>query len=433
MSKSIIRQLLTTLVLFSVAPVSLRGQECPDPKTIIGAEYNRLIFGSVKYLSDDALGGRLAGSEGERCAGEYIAQRFKYTNLKPFGDNGTYFQSFALTSAMNPHAPGGTGRNVIGYYQGGDPVLKNEYIIVGAHYDHLGMGRFGSTSPDTTPAIHNGADDNASGVGALIAAAIKIGGMRRPARSMVFVAFSGEEEGLLGSAYFTEHAPFPLTQARAMINLDMVGRLGHGPLIVYGMGTAAEWKTIVTKVAEKNHVAVNLVDDGYGASDHTSFYLKDIPVLHLFTNVHSDYHQPGDDWDKIDQGGMLHIATMVAEITHQLADKRTTLTLIKGAGKPPAPAGAPRGSGASLGTIPDMGAVVARGVKLSGVRGNSPADSAGLKAGDIILKFDDTEIEDLQGMADALRTRKPGEHVRITVLRDGKELVLDATFGESRR
>jgi C-terminal processing protease CtpA/Prc len=213
-----------------------------------------------------------------------------------------------------------------------------------------------------------------------------------------------------------------------MLNMDMVGRLAQGPLIVYGIGTATEWKSIVTKSADAAKVSLTLLDDGYGASDHTSFYLKDIPVLHFFTNVHGDYHKPSDDWEKIDAVGLSRVSSIVAEVASAIANKQTTLTLVKGAGKPPAAANESRGYGAYLGTVPDF-SPVPKGVKLSGVREGSPAQQAGLQAGDIIIRFDETEIADLQGMTDALRARKPGEAVKVAVLREGKEVVVNAVLG----
>jgi membrane-associated protease RseP (regulator of RpoE activity) len=215
-----------------------------------------------------------------------------------------------------------------------------------------------------------------------------------------------------------------------MLNLDMVGRLGQGPLIVYGIGTAEEWKKLVTDATAQENVAVTLQDDGYGASDHTSFYLKDIPVLHFFTNVHGDYHNPGDDWDKIDAPGMDKITTIVTSLAMQAANKQTLITLRKGAGKPPAPAGSRSGGyGAYLGSVPDF-SPVKYGVKISGVTDNSPAARAGLASGDIIIKFDAKEIADLQAMTDALRTYKPGDQVKVTVLRADKEVVLSVTLGK---
>jgi hypothetical protein len=427
MRKSIILQLLTPFILAGAATPDLLGQECPDATKITAGHTGAIA--TVRYLADDALGGRLAGSPEERCAGDYIAQRFAALKLTPAGTNGTYFQEFELASVVNPHAPKGSGRNVLAMLEGADAQLRNEYIIVGAHYDHLGQGLFGSTSKDQQPAIHNGADDNASGVAAMLDIAERIAKGPRPARTVVFMAFSGEESGLLGSAYFANHPTFALANAKAMLNLDMVGRLGQGPLIVYGIGTATEWEKLVSDAASKEKVKVTLQTDGYGASDHTSFYLKDIPVLHFFTNVHGDYHNPGDDWDKIDAAGMSKVAAIVTSVAAQAAHKQTVLTLQKGAGKPPAPAGASSGYGAYLGTVPDF-SPVKYGVKISGVRENSPAQKAGLQSGDIIIRMGDREIADLQAMTDALREKQPGEVMKIVVQRDGKDVVLEATLGK---
>jgi S1-C subfamily serine protease len=242
------------------------------------------------------------------------------------------------------------------------------------------------------------------------------------------MAFSAEESGLIGSAFFANNPTIQLGNARAMLNLDMVGRLGNGPLIVYGIGTAREWETVVRNATTKAGVSVTLQADGYGASDHTSFYLKDVPVLHFFTNVHSDYHNPGDDWEKLDAPGMNKVASIVSSVASHAANRETVITLQKGAGKPPAAAGS-SGYGAYLGTVPDF-SPVKYGVKISGVRENSPAAQAGLAGGDIIIKFDDKPVADLQAMTDALRSYKPGDKVKITVLRADKEVVIDAVFGK---
>jgi hypothetical protein len=172
-----------------MAPALAQAQSCPDPARLTKGMSGPIA--TVRYLADDSLGGRLAGSPGERCAGEYIAAQFRKLGLEPAGDSGTYFQSFDLASVANPHAPKGSGRNVVALLPGSDPKLKAEFVVVGAHYDHLGMGEFGSTRTDTTPAIHNGADDNASGVAALIEVAGRMAQLK-PARSVLFVAFSGE-------------------------------------------------------------------------------------------------------------------------------------------------------------------------------------------------------------------------------------------------
>jgi len=402
---------------------SANAQSCPDPKRITEGASGPMA--TVRYLSDDALEGRLAGTPGERCAGDFIAARFKALKLKPAGENNTWFQSVPLASVATPHAPPGTGRNVMALLEGSDPALRNEIIVIGAHYDHLGHGNFGSTAPNEAGAIHNGADDNASGVAGMLAAAEALV-KSKPARSVLFMAYTAEESGLIGSAHFVSNPTVPLSRIRAMLNLDMVGRLSAGSLIVYGTGTATEWDDLVRRHSPSGP-EVTLNPDGYGASDHTSFYLKDIPVLHFFTNVHSEYHNPRDDWQLIDGPGIQKVATMVAGITKDLG-KAPTITLVRGSGRPPAAPGERRGTAAWLGTVPDM-KPIERGVLLMGVRTGSPGDAAGLREGDTIIKFDDQEVADLQGLTNALSARKPGDQVRITVIREGREMVVTATLG----
>lgn len=409
---------------FAATPAFATAQSCPDPARDTPGSHGAAAV--VRYLASDALEGRLAGSPGERCAGDFIASRFAALGLKPAGEKGSWFQEVPLASVVNPHAPPGTGRNVLALLEGSDPSLRTEVIVIGAHYDHLGHGNFGSTATaEEAGTIHNGADDNASGVAGMLAAAETLV-RNRPARSVLFIAFTGEESGLLGSAHFVAQPGIELSRLRAMLNLDMVGRLSGGSLIVHGTGTAAEWPDLVTRHAPRGPV-LTLNPDGYGASDHTSFYLKDIPVLHFFTNVHSEYHNPRDDWQLVDAAGIESIGTMVAAITRDLGPGQR-LTLVRGSGRPPTPAGEGRGYGAWLGTVPDM-KPIERGVKLMGVRDGSPGALAGLRPDDVIIKFDDDPIADLQGMTDALRTRKPGDRLRVTVLRDGKELVVNATLG----
>ena len=385
---------------------------------------------AVRYLADDSLQGRLAGSPGERCAGAYLATQFKRLGLKPAGDGGTYFQSLPLATVLNPHFKGGTGRNVVGLLPGRDAA--GAVVVIGAHYDHLGLGgpTSGSLAPDTV-AVHHGADDNASGTAALLRVADRLAHGPRPRASILFVAFTGEEEGLLGSNYFAAHPTVTLARMRAMLNMDMVGRLGTGALLVYGTGTAKEWPAILAAAdAGKDSLALKEIGDGYGASDQTSFYERDVPVLHFFTNVHSDYHKPSDTWDKIDYPGIDRVAALVTRVATDVAGQPAGLTLIRGAGKPPAQdSAASPGYGAYLGTIPDF-TPVEKGVKISGVRGGSPAEKAGLKAGDIIVAFDEKEIKDLYGMTDGLRSRKPGDTVKVTVLRDGQPLTMTAVLGK---
>ena len=403
------------------------AQTCPDPVSL--TKGLTLPLSAVRYLADDGLKGRLAGSDGERCAGEYIAREFARIGLKPGGEKGTFFQSLDLASALNPHAPGGTGRNVVAVLEGADPELKREWVVVGAHYDHLGEGAPGSLAPGER-AIHNGADDNASGVAAMLWTAERLAAGPRPARSIAFAAFTGEESGLLGSAHYTRQPASGADPIVAMINLDMVGRLNGGTLLVFGVGTAAEWNAVLEPAAARAGVALATKAEGYGPSDHTSFYLKDVPVLHFFTNTHGDYHKPSDDWDKIDAKGLTAVAAVVADVAAGVAGRRPKLTLQRGAGQPPtAASGTSAGYGAWLGSVPDF-TPVERGVKLSGVTPGSPAEAAGIRAGDVLVGIGPREVADLQGMTDALRAHKPGESVEVRVLRGAERLSLKVTLGD---
>ena len=410
-----------------LAPPAVFAQTCPDPGPVTSGL--SLPLSAVRYLADDGLKGRLAGSDGERCAGEFIAREFARLGLKPGGENGTFFQSLDLASVLNPHAPGGTGRNVIATLEGSDPELKGEWVVVGAHYDHLGEGGTPNSLAPGERAIHNGADDNASGVATVLWVAERLASGARPARSVAFIAFTGEESGLLGSAYYVNHPASGADSIVAMINLDMVGRLHGGTLLVYGVGTAVEWTALLEPAAARAGVAIATKGDGYGPSDHTSFYLKDVPVLHFFTNTHGDYHKPSDDWEKIDSKGLTAVATIVGDVAAAAANSRPRLTLKRGAGEPPKPgSGTSRGYGAWLGSVPDF-TPVERGVKLSGVTKGSPADTAGIRAGDVIVGLGTHDVADLQGMTDALRAHKPGDVVDVQVLRGGERVTLKVTLG----
>lgn len=404
------------------APV-LHAQACPDAAALTRGVAAPLAH--VRYLADDALQGRMAGTASERCAGDYIAAHFRRIGLRPAGDARTFFQSLPLASALDPHAPGGTGRNVVGFLPGTDPA--GEAVVIGAHYDHLGHGGPFSMAPGDT-SVHNGADDNASGVAVLIDLAERLSRGPRPRRGIVFVAFTGEEEGLLGSAFYAAHPAVPLERTRAMLNLDMVGRLGAGPLIVYGVETAEEWTALVDGAAAAEGITVRGGGDGFGASDQTSFYARGLPVLHFFTNVHTDYHRPSDDWAAIDSAGLRRVAGVVARVAREVADRPAPLTFRRAAPRPQAAAAQTPGYGAYLGTVPDF-TPVPDGVKLSGVRAGSPAEQAGIRAGDVLVKLGGMDVHDLQGMTDALRAHKPGDVVQVDVLRDGRRVTLTATLG----
>jgi hypothetical protein len=398
------------------------AQACPDAASLTRGLAEPLA--AVRFLADDALQGRAAGSFGERCAGDFIAARLESIGLQPGGENGTFFQDVALASRL-AHSADGTGRNVLALLTGADARLRDEIIVIGAHYDHLGLGGAGSMAPGET-AVHNGADDNASGVAALLHVAAELATGPRPARSVLFIAFTGEESGLLGSAHFTRNPTVPLSAIKAMINLDMVGRLEDDPLIVYGVDTAAEWRSLLEAAAQTVAVPLALRPEGYGPSDHTSFYTSDIPVLHFFTNTHADYHRPSDDWTLIDAVGLEKVALMVSHITRAVAGPAAAVTLQRGAGEPPRPSMG--GSGAYLGTVPDF-TPIEHGVLLGGVTPGSPADRAGLRKGDVLVELAGTAVPDLEAFTAALRLHAPGDEIELAVIRDGRTLRVRAVLG----
>ncbi|MHB1191772.1 MAG: M28 family peptidase [Longimicrobiales bacterium] len=326
-------------------------------------------------------------------------------------------------------------KNVVAVLPGTDPALRGEHVIVGAHYDHLGMGGEGSLDPDAR-AVHNGADDNASGTAGVLDIARRLAEGPRPARSVLFIAFTGEEKGLWGSARFVAEPTVDLGRAVAMLNLDMIGRLAENTVTVYGTGTAQEWESVANAANAKLATPLKLAfsPDGYGPSDQASFVASGIPVLHFFTNTHTDYHRPTDDWEKIDRDGLERISEVVTGITSTLAGTpgavAANLTRIRQE-RPAAPAAgdASRGYGPYFGTIPDM---TPRdfGLRITGVREGSPAERAGLQAGDVVVEFDGKAVADIYAYTYALRDKKPGDAVKVVVERDGQRFTFNAVLGE---
>ncbi len=317
--------------------------------------------------------------------------------------------------------------NVVGFVAGRDPALRDEVIVIGAHYDHLGMGGPGSLAPEAHEP-HNGADDNASGAALTLELARYFSSQEheRPARSLVFVTFSAEEMGLLGSEHFVERTPIALERISAMINFDMVGRLRDGKLQIFGTGTAQEVSDILDSLAASSPLSLTKTADGYGPSDQTSFYARGIPVLHLFTGVHSQYHRPDDDWELINAEGMAEVAGFALALIKALGDRPQGLTPVRQS-RPTAGGGG--GYGPYLGTIPDFGDVEGGGVRLTGVRTDSPAEGAGLQGGDVIIEFAGREVLNLYDYTYALRAHAPGDTVSIKIKRDGRELELTAVLG----
>ena len=310
-------------------------------------------------------------------------------------------------------------QNVVGVLEGSDPVLKKENIVIGAHYDHLGHGGEGSGSmvPDSRD-IHHGADDNASGTAGLIELA-RLFAAQRPKlkRTVIFIAFGGEEEGLLGSNYYVNHPLVPLSNTVAMINMDMIGRMRDRKLAIGGVGTAPEWRQVIGK---ETPFELSLSEDGLGPSDHSSFYLKQIPVLFFFTGPHNDYHKPSDTFEKINYDDEARILSLVARIVRDVdgAEKRLTFTATKSE-----PGPRTGGFRVYLGTIPNY-ADSSNGLLIDGVRDDSPAAKAGLKAGDRVVKIGTQEIRNVQDYTYALGEMKAGQEYVFEVLRGNDRVTL---------
>jgi hypothetical protein len=348
--------------------------------------------------------------------------------------------------------------NVIGILPGSDPKLKDEAIVIGAHYDHLGRGGEGSLAPREGE-IHHGADDNASGVAGLIELARMLSTQNpKPRRTIVFIAFSGEEEGLIGSSYYVNHPVIPLASTVVMINMDMIGRLKERSLIVGGVGTAQEWRAMIDKTNllpistvvgnlknssspeavrailsvsgepvaatnPKRHFDLTLNEDGFGPSDHSSFYAKQIPVLFFWTGTHEDYHKPSDTADKINYEGEARIVSFVANVIRDIDknDTRPTYTVAKSQSQ-----GRSTGFRVYLGTIPNY-ADSNDGLKLDGVRDESPAAKAGLKAGDKIVKMAGREVKNVYDYTYALGEMKAGQEYEVEIVRGSERLTLKIT------
>ncbi|MDI1430715.1 M20/M25/M40 family metallo-hydrolase [Polyangium sorediatum] len=303
-----------------------------------------------------------------------------------------------------------------------------EYVVVGAHYDHLGKGGTSHSRAPGSREIHHGADDNASGTALLLDVARRFSKLaEKPARNIVFIAFGAEELGTLGSRHWVEHPPVPIGSVTAMINADMVGRMRDRTLVVDGTGTAAAWPELVNAANTGLSLTLKLGAEGFGASDHASFTAARVPVAFLFTGVHDDYHKPSDTADKVDVGGIDLAATLAARLTQAVAERPERLAFVEApAAHDPHKGGGGGGGRAfrvSLGSIPDY-AWQGKGVKLTGVRPDAPAARAGLQAGDIIVKLDKHEITNVHDYTFALGDLEPGREITVEVERDGKRVAL---------
>ena len=317
--------------------------------------------------------------------------------------------------------------NIIGIIPGSDPYVSGEYVVIGAHYDHLGMGDENSLAASPTPAIHYGADDNASGTAGMLELAFRFT-ENPPRRSILVMGFSGEEKGLLGSKHWVSNPTVPLKNISAMINLDMIGRLTKQKLNIQGVGTSPSWPAIIDSAKAGTPFTISTTADGFGPSDHSSFTAKGIPVLFFFTGLHSDYHRPTDTYDKLNADGQAQIISMVENVVRRVADAPSRLEFTQGADKQTSTQSSSIALKVSFGVVPDY-SDDPQGLRITGVKPNSAAEKAGLAGDDIITKMGSTTIKNIYDLMTALGTFKPGDTTDVTVLRNEKPVTMKVTFG----
>jgi len=404
----------------------------------IGAIFFTFIFGCQKVdrmeqmmsqartditiLAADSLEGRETGTEGEKMAAEYIKTRFEELGLLPKGDNNTFFQDFSRKPQTMPGMPSKddaeevTGRNVVGFM---DNQAKMT-VVLGAHYDHLGWGEFGSL--ETEKAIHNGADDNASGIASLLILVEELKG-KNTNNNYLFIAFSGEEKGLWGSHYFTKNATVPLGKINYMFNMDMVGRLNEEhSLALHGTGTSPNWSDDLDEIAIDSLKLVKK-ESGIGPSDQTSFYLEDIPVLHFFTGAHEDYHKSTDDIEKLNFKGLIVVTAYIDSLITRLDDDgELEFTKTKDEDRRSSPK-----FKVTLSVVPDH-MFDGIGMRISGVHEGGPAHEAGLLDGDIVIKMGDLDVTDMMSYMAGLGQFEEGEKAQVVVKRGEKEITANVQF-----
>lgn len=436
MPQLIVRRVAIAALFFSAA-----CQSAPSIPSIGPSPAERpdsvMVRQDIEILASDSFGGRRTGTPGNEKAARYISERMAAMRLEPAagtagcgaGCAAGYLRSFTASVASHAGPPVVvSSKNVVGIIPGTHPTLANEYVVIGAHFDHLGNSTESAMDPGAGNAIRNGADDNASGTAAVLALARRFA--YKPAqRSILVVLFSGEEQGLLGSARFVEAPPVPVAQMAAMVNFDMVGRMREDKLLVFGFGTAGEMRGIVDS-ANTAGLRLSLIPDGTGPSDHSSFYLKQIPVLHLFTDSHEDYHRATDDADKINIAGEVKVIDLAERIVRNIADRQRRLSYVRIVTASRS-GGSPTTGAAYFGSIPDMANADETGMKLSGVSAGGPAEKAGFRAGDLIIEFGGRPVKNIYDYTNAIGAFKPGDEVTVIVLRGAakERLSIKVTLG----
>ena len=383
------------------------------------------IMPHISYLSSDELNGRRTSTKDELKAAKYIAEQFEAMQLEAKGNKGYYYDfTFKYTPKVHDTTTNGLkvrkGRNVVAFLDNDAPHT----VVIGAHYDHLGYGQDGN-SLDANPKdrIHNGADDNASGVAGVIELAryFRLNGIKEKC-NFLFMTFSGEELGLLGSKKWCENPSYPLDKINYMVNMDMIGRFNDTTkkLLIYGVGTSSEWIPTLDKLS--TNFSVKYDSAGVGPSDQTSFYLKDIPVLHFFTGQHSDYHKPTDDANKINISGEAQILELIVDLVYQMNEK-PKLTFYKTASSESTKISFK----VTMGVMPDY-AFDGKGMRLDGVTDGKPASKAGLEQGDIIIELGGKSIESVQDYMKILSAYQKGDNAQVIFLRNSQRMDTQVTF-----
>ncbi|MDN5869524.1 MAG: M20/M25/M40 family metallo-hydrolase [Nitrococcus sp.] len=410
-------------ILLTDKPVSLQAELAPrEPLIELPPLFkSERMMQDIAYLAAPKLEGRGLGTLGLDQAARYIADAFQAAGLEPAGEAGTYYQIW--TAEVGKPKGRVTLRNVVGVLPGTHPELPT--LIIGAHYDHLGRG-WPDVHQGDAGKIHPGADDNASGIAVMLELARVLGAQWQPKRSVVFIAFTGEEAGRLGSIHYLQQlGSDPANHIMAMINLDSVGRLGAGDLLVLGAGSAQEWTHIFRGADSITGVPIKTVAHAIGSSDHTSFLEAGIPAVQLFTGPHADYHRPTDTIDKIDASGLAKVAAVLKEAVEYLAFRTEPLSWEQPAGDGKSDAEPAQTRQVTLGSVPDF-AWEGRGVRLSGIMRDTPAAAVGLRAGDIIIRLNGADIDTLADFASILRKLEPGDSLSIEFLRDQKRQTVTA-------
>jgi Zn-dependent M28 family amino/carboxypeptidase len=380
--------------------------------SVSGPENAGIIFVQVKNSDAEewfaAAGKTLAGVQNEID-----------TSSKPASF--AFPENLRVSLNVNVESTRATVNNVLAFL----PGKTDEYVIIGAHYDHLGHGYYDSLAPSLIGQIHPGADDNASGTAGVLELARLLAPKKgQLQRGILFCSFAGEELGLLGSAEWVKEPTLPLGKAVAMLNMDMIGRIKDDKVYIGGVGTGADFKSLLEEEQSKSKFKIEYSAGGYSASDHTSFVTKKIPVLFFFSGLHSDYHKPSDTWDKINAPSAAQLLDFIDDIALKIdsAPERTAfVTVVEDQAAEHSSSGGGGGYGPYFGSIPDFGQEV-NGVKFSDVRPGSPAAKAGFKPDDVLVQFGDMPIKNLFDFTDALRRSKVGDVVEVKVLRDGKPI-----------